>query len=178
MRIYLAGPYSWQEKLNGYAKRLEIRGHKITSTWLLSEIDDNHPLDDDAKQMLAIQDLQDIDAADVFVAFMANESKHHRGGRHVEYGYALGLAETRRMDTIVIGESENIFYSVFRHRFSSWDAFLANVPNIKDEPTEHVRADDRTCDNCERQGNCPGAIDHECYTSGTRINWIPKVSNE
>jgi hypothetical protein len=122
--------------------------------------------------MIAVHDLEDIDRANVFVAFMANEAKHHRGGRHVEYGYALGLAETRRMDTVVIGESENIFYSVFRHRFRSWNAFLANVPNIKDEPTEHIRADAKTCGNCER--NPHDIVCDDCERSGDLIHWVPK----
>lgn len=131
MRFYLAGPYAWQEKLSEYAEQLSNRGHTTTSHWLSSSVADNEPLDDSEKESLASNDLVDIRTADVFLAFMSGDAAHGRGGRHVEYGYALALTEFHALETIVIGETDNIFYSVEHvRRFADWESFLATVDDL------------------------------------------------
>ena len=131
MRFYLVGPYQWQEQLNGYAKQLEILGHQVTSSWLLCELPDDYPLEDVQKRAFASHDLIDIGNTETFIAFLSDDPAHGRGGRHVEYGYALGIAEFRRMQTVVIGETDNIFYLVEQvRRFADWESFIATVEDL------------------------------------------------
>jgi hypothetical protein len=131
MRYYLSGPYAWRDKLAEYADELIWRGHEVTSNWLSSTIDDDFALDGDTKEHFASIDLIDINAAEVFIAFTADGRKYHRGGRHVEFGYALGIAAFRMMQTVVIGETDNIFYSVKDVRqFDDWHAFLATIDDL------------------------------------------------
>lgn len=74
----------------------------VTSRW----IDGKH--DGIPAQICAIDDLEDIDAADALV--LVNPRHLHgsgRGGRHVELGYALA----RGKRVLLVGDRENVFHS-------------------------------------------------------------------
>ncbi len=58
----------------------------------------------------ALEDIQDVEAADIVVSFTetGDVPGRSRGGRHVEFGYAL--AKGKRL--IVVGTRENVFHHV------------------------------------------------------------------
>lgn len=127
MKIYLASRYSRREELCGYRQRLEALGHKVTSRWLNGshQIDDKGtPIGDQGTAILegellphgigaiavaavvACEDVEDVRSADLLIAFTEPpRSGASRGGRHVEFGLALGLGTP----ILIVGHRENIF---------------------------------------------------------------------
>lgn len=116
MKIYLASRYSRRAELRGYRDRLSALGHKVTSRWLDADhqnsdwrttmADNSSDCAAELRGKFAAEDLADVRAAQVLIAFTEPpESGHSRGGRHVELGVALGL--DRRV--YVVGHRENIF---------------------------------------------------------------------
>jgi hypothetical protein len=110
MKIYIAARYSRRDEMRVVAQKLEEMGHIVTSTWLR----ENNPLDchmgDDTQEFYrrhANVDLIDIEEAGAML-FFAEDPKVGvpRGGRHVEFGYALALG----LSIFVIGPHENIFH--------------------------------------------------------------------
>lgn len=110
MRIYLAARYSTKPLIAHYAKELRSLEIEITSSW--HDINENSEgLIDDAKQDYLAKhariDLDDIRFADALLLFSVEPTLPMvRGGRHVEFGYALALRKT----VIVCGPKENIFH--------------------------------------------------------------------
>lgn len=116
MRFYLASRYSRREELCQYRKVLENMGHTVTSQWLngshqISESQDGDSGADDERtvalrQEYGMEDLRDVCAADVLIAFTeAPRCGPTRGGRHVEMGLAMG----RGIPVMICGPRENIF---------------------------------------------------------------------
>ena len=98
-------------------------GVHVTSRWL-----DQDPTSgyaggsNEAGAEFARRDLTDIDAADNFLLFSEDPAiPTLRGGRHVEFGYAL--AKGKRIE--VVGPKENIFHlllpdAAFFPTFAAW----------------------------------------------------------
>lgn len=111
MKIYLAARYSRREEMCNYARELKAAGHTIVSRW----IQGNHQVDaaglsneapGGERERLAIEDRDDLLSADLLIAFTEEPRKSNsRGGRHVEFGIALG----RNITTVVVGPRENVF---------------------------------------------------------------------
>jgi nucleoside 2-deoxyribosyltransferase len=113
MKVYLAARFSRLPELNRYRAELEAAGITVTSRWLLGghewvgTPDEQIPRERLAR--FAAEDLEDIDAADVLLCFTESpRSGPARGGRHVEFGYALA----KRKPVIVVGHIENVFYAL------------------------------------------------------------------
>jgi hypothetical protein len=110
MRVYLSARYERRLELRIYANRLRRAGIHIVSRWLESTTDDEAI--DPARA--AVDDLCDVVEADVLLAFTDGEPA--RGGRHVEFGIAIGLALGMRpgqtLRLIVVGPKENVFHSL------------------------------------------------------------------
>jgi hypothetical protein len=89
---------------------LEEAGIEITSRWL----QEKEPLNSQMGQHTdafyletATDDIEDIDRADAVLFFSEDPLVGlPRGGRHVEFGYALGT----RKSIAVIGPKENVFH--------------------------------------------------------------------
>ena len=120
MKVYLASRYSRFQEMQAYRNQLEaLFGHTVTSRW----INGDHQIDDaglslQAKEAertrFAEEDVADLLAADCVVSFTeAPRSTNSRGGRHVEFGIALGLGK----HVFVVGHRENVFHCLPRVRF-------------------------------------------------------------
>ena len=101
MKIYLAGRYGRKNEMVDYAKNLKAAGHHVTSRWIYGEHDGV------SEAVCASHDLEDIDAAEVLISFgeKPREMNNSRGGRHVEFGYALA----KEMRIILVGYREGVF---------------------------------------------------------------------
>jgi len=136
-QYYLAGRYGRRDELKGYAHQLQSRGYGVTSRWLSCAHD---ALDDKTKDLSlqaiwAKEDVEDIDQADVLLAFTESpESGYSRGGRHIEVGYAIAKA----IPIVVVGPIENIFYAWIASRTVHFDTFDEFI-NWEDGPTMHFR---------------------------------------
>lgn len=117
MKVYLAARYSRRDQMRRVAAVLQTAGHQVTSRWLESEWV-NRPNESSAappeyRATYAVIDLEDVDAADVVLNFTEAPGDGSRGGRHVEFGYAL--AKGKRL--IVVGYRENLFHEHPRVEF-------------------------------------------------------------
>lgn len=112
MNIYLAARFSKQDEMRLVRQQLEERdGHRVTARWL-DEVPYPAPEDQipiHVMRQYAEYDLEDIENADAIVCFTEPaRTGPTRGGRHVEFGYALALCR----HIYVVGPVENIFYSL------------------------------------------------------------------
>lgn len=137
MYIYLAARYTRRLELCQYRMALEDLGHVITSHWLDGV--DSH-LDTGSNvlplaiaQKHAKQDLVDIDAAQLVIAFTEEAgTPYRRGGRHWEAGYAYATGKAM----LVVGPLENIFYTLPRcQHYATWEqCYEALTPaNVAEE---------------------------------------------
>ena len=127
VKFYLASRYSRHVELQKYAKDLITLGYKVTSRWLWG----NHQIDDkglsveaqrEERERFAREDWEDLIEADICISFTETpRSTNSRGGRHVEFGMALGLA----MPCFVIGPRENVFHCLEAIKvYENWVSFL------------------------------------------------------
>lgn len=144
MNFYLASRYSRRLELCEYRTALMMRGHTVTSRWLNGSHQisrDGVPINDDGEALIestdlsneaaqlrekfALDDLGDIECADVFIAFSEPpRSTASRGGRHVEFGYARALGKV----ICVVGAPENLFhYLPGVLIYPDWPAFFEEV---------------------------------------------------
>lgn len=129
MQFYLASRYGRKLELRQRREDLQQAGHVVTSQWLDTDlratdlgVTSSGPED---REYHAQQDLADIQRADVLIAFTEDPEAgpvSSRGGRHVEFGYALACGRP----VIVVGPRENIFHFLPNVRvFATWEEFLA-----------------------------------------------------
>jgi nucleoside 2-deoxyribosyltransferase len=107
MKVYLAAQFSRRDELREYAEFLRFRGVDVTSRWLEEKGDLSGDINDPKfAEETAIIDLEDVRRADAILFFAENPLIGvKRGGRHVEFGYAVGL----RKEVYTVGPRENIF---------------------------------------------------------------------
>jgi nucleoside 2-deoxyribosyltransferase len=111
LKVYIAAPFSWKNttalEVND---RINEAGHIVTSSWLAETLNPNATLEDAGEsywRQVSQQDLDDIDAADVFVLMtIPPDQAKPRGGRHVEFGYAMA----KKKFLLILGPRENIFH--------------------------------------------------------------------
>jgi len=107
LKVYLASQYARKNELREYAFELEDIGIHVTSRWITEE--PASLIDQNEKILWARYDLIDVADADVLVFFAEDPEKQpRRGGRHVEFGFALALNKT----VLVVGGIENIFHNL------------------------------------------------------------------
>ena len=111
--------------MRSLAANLRCAGFSITSRWLNENEPLNHQLSDQTPMFYtetALIDLEDIDNADTIVFFAEDPLVGTpRGGRHVEFGYAISAGKR----LVVIGGAENIFHYLpqVKH-YPTFQAFL------------------------------------------------------
>ena len=72
MKVYLAGPYQWKDRISKCAEEARAAGIEITSGWLEEPHKPDTQLADlseETHELYANRDLEDIDRAGVFVLF-------------------------------------------------------------------------------------------------------------
>jgi hypothetical protein len=105
MKVYLSSRYARMDELKSYRDQLLAAGHECTSRWL-----DGGTFENNAAN--AQIDVADVLAADVLVNFTDEAVEHSphpyaaRGGRHVEFGLALGIG----LHLVIVGPRENVFH--------------------------------------------------------------------
>lgn len=134
MKAYLAAAYERRDEMKGVAHVLQTFGHTITSTWVTSHAD-GPPMSfeqtlveyrDNTERCGAFgdRDLTDIESADTLIAFTDGEKA--RGGRHVEFGYALALEK----NLYVVGPREVIFHTLPGVAwYPNWARFVMALPD-------------------------------------------------
>lgn len=118
--VYIAAKYSAKKEVEDFASYVNRLGAvKVVSTWHKSTVPEKDlsdpteafgfQTDPVGSKKYAIKDLEEIDRSDVLV-FYAEDANNQppKGGRHVEFGYALAMKKT----IIVIGERENVFHTM------------------------------------------------------------------
>ncbi|MGH3834083.1 MAG: hypothetical protein ACRDSF_00040 [Pseudonocardiaceae bacterium] len=126
--IYLASDYNHQWEMKKKRADIEGRGYTVISCWIDSPqraagiggvgISDDNLAE---YELCAIRDLADLDQCSEFVMFSTGELS--RGGRHTEYGYALG----KKMLIHLVGPREHTFHclpSPFMTHYPTWELFL------------------------------------------------------
>lgn len=109
-KIYLSAMFEHRDEVQGWASHMEWDGHEVVSRWHQGAPmgNDYAPTVQDWRTWAAI-DFRDIDACEFFIAQMEPKGTMSRGGRHVEWGYALAKGKT----CFAVGsECESQFYSV------------------------------------------------------------------
>lgn len=126
---YLAARYSRREELCGYRADLAERGVKVPARWLNGDHQiDNQGLSVEAgraaRTRFATEDLSDVLSADLLIAFTEPpRSSNSRGGRHVEFGVAIG----RGIPVIVVGPRENVFHCLLGVPvYATWEEALTD----------------------------------------------------
>jgi len=110
MIVYIAAQYSRKNEMSALVSLLRDHNIHVTSRWLQETLFPTVTLAELSPAYwtsTAVIDLEDIDKSDTIVFFSEDPLVGTpRGGRHVEFGYAL--AKGKRI--VVIGNPENIFH--------------------------------------------------------------------
>lgn len=126
MRAYLAARYLRRRELVEYARQLVAYGIEVQARWLLGLHEGQDLIATPEEQAgFAADDLVDIHGCDVLIAFTEPRTEEYsRGGRHVEFGVALGLGKLVH----VVGPRENVFYCLPNvYQWPDWETFLSQA---------------------------------------------------
>jgi hypothetical protein len=146
LKFYFAARYSRLDELCAYRKDMVERGHHVPARWLrgghqIETLEAASSAPKDEARRFAIEDLEDVVAADVIVSFTEQpRTTTTRGGRHVELGIGIGLRMADRTPAaptlVVVGPFENVFHALphIDAVFDDWPAFLAAFDAL---PSEH-----------------------------------------
>ena len=131
---YLAARYSMNAEMRGVSDVLTALGHTVTSRWIHCHPDvvgdftssfDVYALNEHTEDCapLGQHDLDDIDAAQTLVSF-SDKTGGGKGGRHVEFGYALAM----RKNLVVVGYRENVFHTLPQVvQYPDWAHFVMSL---------------------------------------------------
>lgn len=112
MKFYIAARFSRRPECNALAHELQALGHTITSRWVKPDSDHvkatglSQQAADAERRRFATEDVQDVLCCDAMVSLMETPRNNSRGGRHVEFGMALGLEK----ELYIIGPRETVFH--------------------------------------------------------------------
>jgi hypothetical protein len=145
--VYIAGSFAAQARLRKEAAALTSKGFTVTSSWLNEEvgpepgkinIDDLFP---GTAGLLAANDLWEIGESKTFI--LDTIDPNNRAGREVEFGYALAKGH----DIVRIGPARNIFHSLIRNTYPTWEEFYRiDVPRSQlAEAREAMRIHSTDC---------------------------------
>lgn len=129
-KVYLAARVSRRPDLQRWIANLEECDIEIVSRWALKGSDHTAPSEGSPlappldRERYALEDLEDIHACDAVISLMEEPRTATRGGRHVEFGYAMALDK----QLWIVGPKETVFHELpnVRH-YSSWGECLAEL---------------------------------------------------
>lgn len=106
--FYICARFGRQAEARLFSKKLEMLGHTITSTWVDQvELEMYRDSDPRVWERAAVKDVHEVMESDALIYLSeVEENEWGRGGRHVEFGVALGL----EIPIFVIGPKENLFH--------------------------------------------------------------------
>ena len=107
-KVYIAGPWVRREEIIKVGQRFKEAGFEVTSRWFTHEGDPNDStganVDPKAIQKQALEDIEDVCRADVFVVVNLQKSE----GKAVETGIAI----MQGIPVISVGTRSNIFQAL------------------------------------------------------------------
>ena len=146
MKIYLASRYSRHEEMLEIAKELRMIGHIVTSRWIAGGYELKDGTEQEAPRF-ALEDMEDIFAADALALFIDDMPSRNRAGKDVEFGYALGLQKR----LFHIGLRTNVFTYLPRvEHFDTVDDFIGAMEYHANYGTTDGYT--RTCAVCGSEG--------------------------
>ena len=123
MEVYIAARFSRIQEAQFLAAFLEEQcGHNVISRWMkpgsdhrMSDGTLSEQAENSERERFATEDLEDLYQAEWLISLMEKPRGNGRGGRHVEFGYALGMnvKTVRVFDRIkmtIIGPRETVFH--------------------------------------------------------------------
>jgi nucleoside 2-deoxyribosyltransferase len=147
----MAGRVSKRHILQVWADDLEAKGFEVVSRWSMRNSDHVAPGMKSEKAApservrFAREDLEDIDACDIMVCLMEEPRNDSRGGRHVEFGYALA----RDKAIYIVGEKETVFHELPQvAAFTTWELCL-NALTLHADSCFNCNL--RDCDQCRSE---------------------------
>jgi len=111
-RVYLAARFSRRHECNALGHILKSHGCTITSRWVKPDCEHVLPTGiseqaaDHERQRFALEDVEDVRAANWTISFMEEPRGNSRGGRHIEFGMAVALGHR----LTIIGPRETVFH--------------------------------------------------------------------
>lgn len=128
--VYIAARFSRRHEAHAIARRLMGIGHTITSRWVKPEADHvlpvgiSAPAADAERRRFAMEDCEDVRACDWCISLMEEPRSGTRGGRHIEFGFDLGLGKR----LTIIGPRETVFHHLDEvEHFATAEDFLASI---------------------------------------------------
>jgi len=139
MKIYVASFFETKKRLQEPKNALWEMGYNITSSWL-NEIPkaDFIPTKEIFWKKLAMKDLAELNAADAII--LDTIDVNPRGGREVEFGFALGCWQTKLV--CIVGPYRNVFHTLADKQFDSWEDCLKWFENPAADSLNKSRIDD------------------------------------
>ena len=120
--VYLAARYDRLHEMQVYRDLLEGAGYSVVARWVNGEHEayEGHH-NTCINSAFAKEDVEDVVRSDWVISFGESpDSTTRRGGRHVEFGIAVGLKKR----LILIGHRENVFHHLPQVEFyRSWQEF-------------------------------------------------------
>lgn len=130
-RVYIAARFSRRHECNQLAHVLQARGCVITSRWVKPGDASVLPTGisaqaaDSERQRFASEDVSDVHDANWTISLMEEPRSNTRGGRHIEFGYALA----RGQRLTIIGSRETVFHHLpYVEQFDTVGEFIASLP--------------------------------------------------
>lgn len=133
MKVYLASFFNTRSRLLPIRTRLQEMGYEVTSTWLDEPEGSTDKPSLEASQAFAHRDLTQIADSNLLILDTFDETL--RGGREVEYGFAMALG----IPTVVVGPRRNVFHFL-TYQFSSWEEALTFMEDMSKWESLAIRA--------------------------------------
>jgi len=116
MKVYIAGKYESRARLREESHAIQVKGHRMLSTWMNETATREEGLEiPDYALLAAKRDVEEVTDADLFIVDTFDVST--TGGRHVEMGLALASG----VPVWVVGPlGGNIFHTLASRTFASW----------------------------------------------------------
>lgn len=125
MKIYIASFFDTRKRIRPYADTLWAKGHEIVSTWLNEVSKPEMMATEIFRKKLAMKDIAEVNDADLVILDTLDITP--RGGREVEFGFALGRFQSKIIYRV--GPVRNIFHTLCDNSFDNWDELLDKIPS-------------------------------------------------